>query len=75
MSTIVLTVTDESLTTQIRQVCRMLRGVTSVKVVKDKPEVKDIAKTQGTLSQRLRGIAVAPNGFDYKQELANRDSL
>lgn len=24
------------------------------------------------LSQRLRGIATAPAGFDYKEELANR---
>ena len=25
-----------------------------------------------SLSQRLRGIATAPAGFDYKEELANR---
>ena len=29
-------------------------------------------KTQKKLSERLRGIGVAPQGFDYKKELLNR---
>ncbi len=33
---------------------------------------KTSIKRKQPLSQRLRGIAVAPNDFDYKEELANR---
>lgn len=29
-------------------------------------------KKQGMLSQRLRGIGTAPDGFDYKKELVTR---
>jgi hypothetical protein len=33
---------------------------------------KTSIKRKQPLSQRLRGIAVAPKDFDYKEELANR---
>ena len=33
---------------------------------------KTSIKRKRPLSQRLRGIAVAPKDFDYKEELANR---
>ena len=45
MSTIVLDVQDESLLTQIKKACQLLKGVASVKVHKTKNE--DITKTAG----------------------------
>ena len=48
MSTIVLDVQDESLLTQIKKACQLLKGVASVKVHKEtKPRVEDITKTAG----------------------------
>ena len=48
MATIVLDVQDESLLTQIKKACQLLKGVTSVKVQR-KPKAKndDITKTAG----------------------------
>ena len=43
MTTIVLQVADESLVAKVKQACKMLLGVTSVKVQKSKKE--DITKT------------------------------
>ena len=43
MATIVLQVPDESLVTKVKQACKMLMGVTSVKV--HKPKEHDITKT------------------------------
>ena len=43
MATIVLQVPDESLVTKVKQACKMLMGVTSVKV--QKPKEHDITKT------------------------------
>lgn len=43
MPSIVLDVTDESLLSQIKKACSLLKGVSSVKVVKS----KDITKTKG----------------------------
>ncbi len=43
MATIVLQVPDESLVTKVKQACKMLMGVTSVKVQKSKEN--DITKT------------------------------
>jgi len=45
MATIVLDVQDESLLTQIKKACQLLKGVASVKVHKAKNE--DITKTAG----------------------------
>lgn len=45
MATIVLNVPDESLVSKVKQVCKMLQGVASVRVHKTKNE--DITKTAG----------------------------
>ena len=45
MATIVLQVPDESLVTKVKQACKMLMGVTSVKVQKTREH--DITKTAG----------------------------
>ncbi len=45
MATIVLNVPDESLVSKVKQVCKMLQGVASVKVQRSKSE--DITKTAG----------------------------
>lgn len=48
MATLVLQVPDESLVSKVKQACKMLLGVTSVKVQKEaKPEEYDITKTAG----------------------------
>ena len=46
MATLVLQVPDESLVTKVKQACKMLMGVTSVKIQKPaKPKEYDITKT------------------------------
>jgi len=45
MATIVLQVPDESLVTKVKQACKMLMGVTSVKVQNTPSKVADITKT------------------------------
>ena len=45
MATIVLQVPDESLVTKVKQACKMLLGVASVKVKKTPSKVEDIKKT------------------------------
>ena len=48
MATLVLQVPDESLVSKVKQACKMLLGVTSVKVQKEaKPKEHDITKTAG----------------------------
>ncbi len=48
MATLVLQVPDESLVSKVKQACKMLLGVTSVKVQKEaKPKEFDITKTAG----------------------------
>lgn len=48
MATIVLDVQDESLLTQIKKACQLLKGVTSVKVQrKPKSKNEDITQTAG----------------------------
>ena len=48
MATIVLQVPDENLVSKVKQACKMLVGVASVKVQKDaKPKEYDITKTSG----------------------------
>ncbi|MBR1513246.1 MAG: response regulator [Bacteroidales bacterium] len=50
MATLVLQVPDESLVSKVKQACKMLLGVTSVKVQKEaKPKEYDITKTAGFL--------------------------
>ena len=46
MATIVLDVQDESLLTQIKKACQLLKGVASVKVQR-KPKNEDITQTAG----------------------------
>ena len=46
MATIILQVPEESLVSKVKQACKMLMGVTSVKVQRDaKPKEFDITKT------------------------------
>ncbi|MBR3473390.1 MAG: hypothetical protein IKH22_12530 [Prevotella sp.] len=46
MATIVLHVPDESLVSKVKQACKMLVGVASVKIQKEsKPQKSDISKT------------------------------
>lgn len=47
MAAIVLNVTDESMLTQIKKACSLLKGVSSVKVVKSSVDSHDITKTKG----------------------------
>ena len=48
MATIVLQVPDENLVSKVKQACKMLVGVTSVKVQKDsKTKGSDITETAG----------------------------
>lgn len=47
MASVVLTVTDESLLSQIKKACSLLRGVGEVKVVRTKTASKDITQTKG----------------------------
>ena len=45
MSIVILQVPDENLVSKVKSACKMLVGVTSVKVQKSTPEVDDITKT------------------------------
>ena len=47
MASVVLTVTDESLLSQIKKACSLLKGVGKVKVIKNKATSKDITQTKG----------------------------
>lgn len=48
MATLILQVPDESLVLKVKQACKMLMGVVSVKVQKEaKPKEYDITKTAG----------------------------
>ena len=49
MATIVLNVPDETLVSKVKQICKMLQGVVSVKVEKPKATTpkRDITKTAG----------------------------
>ena len=48
MATIILQVPNENLVSKVKQACKMLMGVTSVKVQKEsKPKQYDITKTAG----------------------------
>ena len=45
MTQLILNIEDASMLTQIKKACSLLRGVNSVKVVKQRP--KDISSTKG----------------------------
>ena len=47
MASIILTISDESLISQIKKACSLLKGVREVKVVRPKSLKKDITKTKG----------------------------
>ena len=47
MASIILTISDESLISQIKKACSLLKGVGDVKVVRSKSSKKDITKTKG----------------------------
>ena len=49
MATIVLQVPDESLVSKVKQACKMLMGVASVKIQREKakPKEYDVTKTAG----------------------------
>lgn len=48
MATIILQVSDESLVSKVKQACKMLMGVTSVKLQKEtKVETMDVTQTAG----------------------------
>lgn len=47
MPSVVLNVTDESLLSQIKKACSLLKGVGSVKVVRSEADSHDITKTKG----------------------------
>lgn len=47
MASILLTINDESLLSQIKKACSLLKGVSDVKVVKSVAEQNDITKTKG----------------------------
>ena len=46
MSSIVLNIQDESLLTQIKRACQLLKGVSAVKVHRTPAKVTDITQTQ-----------------------------
>lgn len=45
MATIILQVPEENLVSKVKQACKMLMGVTSVKVQKSQSKAEDITKT------------------------------
>ena len=47
MASLVLSVEDERLLTQLKKACQMLKGVVSVKVIKTPAKERDITKTAG----------------------------
>ena len=48
MATLILQVPDESLVSKVRQACKMLMGVASVKIQKEaNPKEYDVTKTAG----------------------------
>ena len=47
MASIVLSVEDEGMLTQLKKACQMLKGVVSVRVIKDPVKENDITKTAG----------------------------
>ena len=73
MSSIVLTITDESLLSQIKKACTLLKGVGEVKVLKSTSSQKDITQTNGYKEAmedvRLGRIYHAKNTEDMFQQI------
>lgn len=73
MSSIVLTITDESLLSQIKKACTLLKGVGEVKVLKSTSSQKDITQTSGYKEAmediRLGRIYHAKNTEDMFQQI------
>lgn len=73
MSSIVLTITDESLLSQIKKACTLLKGVGEVKVLKSASSQKDITQTSGYKEAmediRLGRIYHAKNTEDMFQQI------
>ena len=66
MATLVLQVPDENLVTKVRQACKMLVGVASVKLQRPKQQLRnrDITKTKGF----REAMDDVKNGRVYKAE-------
>ena len=47
MATLIINVPDESMVAKVKQACKMLVGVASVKVKKEKVKPKDVTQTAG----------------------------
>lgn len=73
MSSIVLTITDESLLSQIKKACALLKGVGEVKVLKSASSQRDITQTSGYKEAmediRLGHIYHAKNTEDMFQQI------
>ena len=79
MATIVLQVPDESLVSKVKQACKMLMGVASVKIQKDaKPKMYDPetgrymnAKAVKDIQDAVKGIGVSSYGSlsDFYKEM------
>ena len=77
MATILLNVPDESLVSKVKQVCKMLQGVTSVRVQKPKPKVEDITQTAGFKEAmedvRLGRVKKASSVDDMFEQILGKD--
>ena len=76
MATVVLQVPDESLVSKVKNACKMLVGVTSVRVQKSTPKVDDITKTshyKKAMDDVKNGRVYHANSVDdmFNQILAN----
>ena len=73
MASIVLNVTDESLLSQIKKACSLLKGVSDVKVIKSEPKTKEISQTKGYAEAmediRTRRVHEAENTDDMFMQI------
>ena len=65
MATVVLQVPDESLVSKVKSACKMLVGVTSVRVQKSTPKVDDITKTAHYNAHYKEAMDDVKNGRVY----------
>ena len=71
MATVVLQVPDESLVSKVKNACKMLVGVTTVRVQKSTPKVDDITKTahyKEAMDDVKNGRVYHANSVDDVQE-------
>ena len=66
MATIVLQVPDENLVTKVKQACKMLMGVTSVKVQKSKNRIYDPETGEQILAYKKRWLLKPGSSFYEK---------